>query len=416
MYKEGLVRLCTEKYKTPSSRNLKYTCMHLTNYSINKNSNNFEADDNDFSKGSKRNFAFFNQYVESMGHNSEKIWKDVADVVVKTILCIQPQLKEQYKACMSATRNGSFCCFEILGFDIFLDEKLKPWLLEVNHSPSLNIDTALDLHVKSMMLEEVMSMLVIDPMDRIRHKKMEKARSRDRITGQSTQYHSDLEWNSTREIETKKYLEEAERYAINFQRIYPAPGCEIYEPLFTQSSRSTIHKFESLMSISRTMSSGGRREVDCGLNDISEGEYSLTEEERKSNQKSNRNHKYSTRDSSAFQELSKALFLGSTETIEKAATSKSMLYKDVPSRYMPPKIHAKDLTEQKAKHRCRAMKTELILSKNAIDLDSINSPDITYGTTIYPTNRGVIEDSMMNITKESESLLERFAHLMHKNK
>jgi hypothetical protein len=42
---EGLVRLCTENYSKPTLKNSKDMCMHLTNYSMNKNSENYvEAD------------------------------------------------------------------------------------------------------------------------------------------------------------------------------------------------------------------------------------------------------------------------------------------------------------------------------------------------------------------------------------
>ena len=39
-------------------------------------------------------------------------------------------------------------CFEILGFDIMLDENLKPYLIEINHAPSFNTDSPLDEKIK----------------------------------------------------------------------------------------------------------------------------------------------------------------------------------------------------------------------------------------------------------------------------
>ena len=34
--------------------------------------------------------------------------------------------------------------WQLLGFDVLLDWKLRPWLLEINNSPSLNLDTPVD--------------------------------------------------------------------------------------------------------------------------------------------------------------------------------------------------------------------------------------------------------------------------------
>jgi tubulin polyglutamylase TTLL6/13 len=39
-------------------------------------------------------------------------------------------------------------CCEVLGFDIMLDYKLKPWIIEVNHTPSFMTDTPLDHKIK----------------------------------------------------------------------------------------------------------------------------------------------------------------------------------------------------------------------------------------------------------------------------
>ena len=41
-------------------------------------------------------------------------------------------------------------CFEILGFDVLIDEKLKPWLIEINHAPSFATDTPFDWKIKNI--------------------------------------------------------------------------------------------------------------------------------------------------------------------------------------------------------------------------------------------------------------------------
>ena len=56
-------------------------------------------------------------------------------------------------------------CFEVLGFDILLDDTLRPWLLEVNLSPSLNTDSPLDLKIKGAMIADMFTMMGVVPPD-----------------------------------------------------------------------------------------------------------------------------------------------------------------------------------------------------------------------------------------------------------
>lgn len=39
---------------------------------------------------------------------------------------------------MKENVQGRYCCHELFGFDVLLDEKLEPWIIEVNISPRFN--------------------------------------------------------------------------------------------------------------------------------------------------------------------------------------------------------------------------------------------------------------------------------------
>jgi tubulin polyglutamylase TTLL1 len=45
-------------------------------------------------------------------------------------------------------------CFEVYGYDIIIDSKLKPWLLEVNASPSLTTTSERDRILKSQLISD----------------------------------------------------------------------------------------------------------------------------------------------------------------------------------------------------------------------------------------------------------------------
>ncbi|XP_016895189.1 tubulin monoglutamylase TTLL4 isoform X2 [Cynoglossus semilaevis] len=154
IFTDGLVRFASCKYSS-SMKTLSNKFMHLTNYSINKNNAEYQANSDDKAcQGHKWAVKALWQYLGSKGVNTGLIWEKIKDIVIKTIIASEPYVNNLMKQHV----HSVYSCHELFGFDIMLDENLKPWILEVNISPSLHSNSALDASIKGQMIRDLLNL------------------------------------------------------------------------------------------------------------------------------------------------------------------------------------------------------------------------------------------------------------------
>lgn len=110
------------------------------------------------------------------------LWSRIYDVIIKSILCGEHYVQAATKK-YNLHRNN---CFEIFGYDIILDSELKPWLLEVNLSPSLACESPLDTTIKANLIADAFNMIGVKRFDR-RKENMMKLKNRAKINGLGSQ-------------------------------------------------------------------------------------------------------------------------------------------------------------------------------------------------------------------------------------
>ena len=51
-------------------------------------------------------------------------------------------------------------CFELYGYDVLIDNNCKPWLIEINASPSLSVTGNIDKELKTNLIKDLYSIVI----------------------------------------------------------------------------------------------------------------------------------------------------------------------------------------------------------------------------------------------------------------
>ena len=123
IFKEGHLKTCSVKYDI----NSKDSFSHITNYSFQKNNNNFEK----YEIGNEVPFYEFQKYLdEKYPKKNYKIKIDLMKQLKEIIALTMQSAKDKIK-------NNKNYQFEIFGYDFMLDEDFNVFLIEINTNPGL---------------------------------------------------------------------------------------------------------------------------------------------------------------------------------------------------------------------------------------------------------------------------------------
>lgn len=242
MFKDGLARFATETYSC-NSKTIKKRYMHLTNYSVNRKAPSFQVNthsqqDNDGSKWSLRAWA---AKMTELGVDMKLLMSRIQDVVIKALIAAESPIMNK----LAASTPHRNVCFELYGFDILIDDKMRPWLLEVNVGPSLSSSAPIDKRIKTTLMCDIYTLVGIAPYDRKKLKKIENQKKQRRLVhSERPQQHSSLqavlECNSLDELKLSQSeinvlmeLEEENHRKGHFDRIFPKKSnIDLYSQYF----------------------------------------------------------------------------------------------------------------------------------------------------------------------------------------
>ncbi|KAG1689925.1 putative tubulin polyglutamylase TTLL9 [Nymphon striatum] len=144
LYRDGFARFSGTRF---SMDNIQDMHVHLTNVAVQKTTAEYDVE-----KGCKWSIKRLIQYLTAR-HNSsvvDTLLQEMNNIIITTLQSVQKVMINDKH------------CFELYGYDILIDDNFKPWLIEVNASPSLTATNNEDYNLKYSLLEDVFNVIDLE--------------------------------------------------------------------------------------------------------------------------------------------------------------------------------------------------------------------------------------------------------------
>ena len=214
LYKEGLLRFAAEKYNLDlNSIENKFT--HLTNTAINIDHKLYKKPDNVTDESS--NEWYLNTYRNYLRRNNidvDGIFDKMKDLIIKIMISGEQRTRNITKN----SKINDMNMFNLFGFDIIIDDKYIPHLLEVNTKPAMDIYNKYDIIVKSNLFVDTLNIVGMVPFSHERN---------------STSYDKDIKYKNDIQNRVDDALCELTRPRGDYELIFPLKNnIEYYKKFF----------------------------------------------------------------------------------------------------------------------------------------------------------------------------------------
>ncbi|CAH8526415.1 unnamed protein product [Schistosoma guineensis] len=144
VYRDGFARFSNTRFSLDS---IDDQYIHLTNIAVQKTAPDYDAE-----KGCKWSIGCLRRHLLSIYG-----YKKVAELFHQVDIIFIGSLLSVQKIIINDKR-----CFELYGYDILLDDNLRPWLLEINACPSLTASSKEDYTLKTNLLNDMLDVVDLE--------------------------------------------------------------------------------------------------------------------------------------------------------------------------------------------------------------------------------------------------------------